>query len=114
VSAKGLPGADLLGKSDPYCICEAPGTPQSKVKTKTIMFNLNPKWNETFIVNGCAVGSALLEFTVMDWDLIGSDDFLGRATLKSDHLHGGCFEGELALSNGSKAAGFLQVIVRSV
>ncbi|GAA6062071.1 hypothetical protein JCM10212_003569 [Sporobolomyces blumeae] len=77
--AQGLPSADRNGKSDPYAVFDLNGARvhKSQVKKKT----LAPEWNETF---DCAVPRrdiANLVVEVWDWDRLGGDDKLGRATV---------------------------------
>lgn len=86
ISASNLPQADLLGKSDPYVVCEVPGKPQSKYETAVIQQDLNPVWNESYEVTDFAQGDSL-EFTVWDKDPIKSDDFLGTVSLSSDFFY---------------------------
>jgi len=76
----------LLGKSDPYVVCEVPGKPQSKYETAVIQQDLNPVWNESYEVTDFAQGDSL-EFTVWDKDPIKSDDFLGTVSLSSDFFY---------------------------
>ena len=82
--------SSLLGKgsSDPYVRLAVHGT---KLKSTTKKKNLNPEWNETFVIEADDE-DAMLEVTVMDYDLVGSDDFMGKSsiplrTLKDKLLH---------------------------
>lgn len=65
--AKQLKNADFLGLSDPYVKLKLKDSTQ---KTKVIMNNLNPEWNETFtmVVNDPETDS--LEISVWDWDQV--------------------------------------------
>jgi len=118
VSARGLRAADMNGKSDPYCICDVPGFPSARAKTKTIKKTLNPEWNETFELIGCTAsspGQPVLEFTLMDYDFF-RDDLLGKATLMSDDLQSGSFTGDLDVwysktGDSRKLCGALKVVV---
>lgn len=84
------------GKSDPYCIVSGG---EEKKKTKTIPRNLNPEWNEclemlVFFDSYIGVHSdhyssdlnrafQQIEITVLDEDLIGAHDFMGRVLLNT-------------------------------
>eukprot|EP00927_Polykrikos_kofoidii_P077979 TRINITY_DN7485_c0_g1_i1.p1 TRINITY_DN7485_c0_g1~~TRINITY_DN7485_c0_g1_i1.p1 ORF type:complete len:1906 (-),score=343.15 TRINITY_DN7485_c0_g1_i1:318-6035(-) len=104
VSASALRAADrsLWGdvtSSDPYCVCQLVGKPNTKFKTKTIKKTLDPVWNQEFVVACYAAGDAL-EFSVMDYDVGKADDFLGRAILDGEELRrAGGFAGDLALAD---------------
>jgi hypothetical protein len=56
------------------------GTSSAKVKSRTIEKTLNPAWNETLTLSNVMVADSL-KLTVMDWDRVGSDDFLGEVTV---------------------------------
>jgi len=101
VSATGLMGRDLGGKSDPYCICQVPGKKFSKIQTKVCMATTEPTWMEEDEIDGYAEGDDL-EFQVFDWDLVGSNDPLGSALLPAAAFHPPTppfgFEGTLSLT----------------
>ena len=68
----------LTGTSDPYVRCFQG---QEKLfQTKTITKTVNPVWQETF---ASYVDNPFkeLELHVYDYDLVGSDDFMGGSTL---------------------------------
>jgi len=91
----------MFGKSDPYCVCEIPGKPQLKFKTPTINNTLKPVWNFTKKVD--LEENDVIHFTIWDSDEVGSDDLLGKATLKlSQCLEG--FEGTLPLAEAGKGS----------
>jgi len=97
ISARDLRNADHApgtGISDPYCVCEVPGKPKSRIRTGVAKDTLAPEWNFEAHVPEYTHGDTLL-FTVMDKDLITSD-FLGRGTLKAEELDG--YDGWLKLS----------------
>jgi tellurium resistance protein TerZ len=103
ISASGVRSADWNGLSDPYCVCtvvQKPGSSRreasTKAKTKTRMFTLQPVWDETFQVRGYVQGDTV-SFTVMDYDWMRSDDYLGSAVLGPEELARGDFEGDLPL-----------------
>jgi hypothetical protein len=54
----------------------------SKAKTSVIKKDLNPVWDETLKVNGVTkdnIDSLYFHIEVMDYDLLGTNDFLGHA-----------------------------------
>ena len=77
VACRHLNAADL-DTSDPYVVISCNGTQlQSTVKWR----NLNPVYYETFQIDVTNSG-AKLNFSVYDYDYIGSDDFLGQIEFK--------------------------------
>jgi hypothetical protein len=66
--------------SDPYAKLVTSSQKKS-VKTKVIPKTLNPVWNELFVLD---VRDGDLVIEVWDHDIIGSNDFLGYATVTSD------------------------------
>lgn len=66
--------------SDPYAKLVTSSQKKS-VKTKVIPKTLNPVWNELFLLD-MRDGDLVVE--VWDHDMIGSNDFLGYATITSD------------------------------
>lgn len=118
--AKDLCNRDLVpGKSDPYCICEIPGKPSSKFKTKVVKDSLDPFWYRVVELSGFA-NTDTLRFSVFDKDTLTADDCLGQATLsREDAVKGGGFKGELTLKRDiekaqSPEAGRLEVSVELV
>jgi len=79
IRAKDLPIMDaamLVGKgsSDPFVTMSVYGlTAKSTVKKK----NLNPEWNESFVLTVDDPGATLL-LEMYDYDLIGASDFMAR------------------------------------
>jgi len=110
--ARGLRNADWRTISDPYCICQITGRPGSCFRTAIVKDNLDPDWDHTDDINEFAFEDEL-QFTVMDKDMIKSDDFLGRAVLKSTQIYPRGFEGELGLRDLERRslAGSLRVRV---
>merc|ERR1712048_684074 len=112
VSARGLRNADFIGKSDPYCICEVTGRPDSKFETVTIDGQLNPEWNHEADVVGYHVGDSLT-FSVKDRDPLKPDDSLGSVTLETDRFWDTGFDGELPLVGAGQEA-FLKIKIEVV
>lgn len=79
ISADNLPAVDLLGKADPYVVLtlRKAGT---KNKTRVVMDNLNPVWNQTFdfLVEDGLHDMLILE--VYDHDTF-KKDYMGRCIL---------------------------------
>ncbi|XP_076348186.1 regulating synaptic membrane exocytosis protein 2-like [Tachypleus tridentatus] len=57
---------------------------KSKRRTKTIADTSDPKWNQTFVyspLRGTDLKARALELTVWDYDLYGTNDFLGEVVI---------------------------------
>jgi len=105
ISARDLRAADFSltgGKSDPYCVVNFKDKQEDGFQTAPIKKTLNPVWNTEFEFSdyeSCDV----LEFTVLDHDLIGKPDLLGKAFLAAgDFDREGGFSGELKLRQCGK------------
>lgn len=72
--ATGLVGADLGGKSDPFCVIELIN---SRLQTQTEYKTLTPNWNKIFTFNIKDMTS-VLEITVYDEDRDHKVEFLGK------------------------------------
>ncbi|KAJ3426304.1 c2 domain-containing protein [Anaeramoeba flamelloides] len=101
VSAEGLHGADLGGKSDPFCRLsingkEIPDKIKKKGKifdgeTKIIKKTVSPVWNETFVlyVTPGNENSDHLLIQIFDHDKLSKNDSLGGVKIPlSDLLSG--------------------------
>ncbi|XP_033123268.1 protein unc-13 homolog D-like isoform X3 [Anneissia japonica] len=92
LNATNLPGMDADGTSDPFVLVElCPEVTFHKNKThktRTISSNLNPVFNEAFefhvSMDSLALMGAVLQFTVMDHDLLWYDDFIGEVFIPLD------------------------------
>lgn len=73
IEGRNLPSKDLNGYSDPYVVIMQQG--QRAGKTNKIKKTLNPKWNETVMVNLPSLAEKLT-VQVWDWDRIGSHNFM--------------------------------------
>jgi len=73
---------DPNGKSDPYLrIFCGP----LKYKTKIVKKTLDPVWtNEVFEIPGSIAKSNPIEIECWDWDAVGTDDYMGEFSFKSD------------------------------
>ena len=85
VSATNLPACDSNGLSDPYVkIHLLPGIAKAtKLRSKTVYKNLNPRFNEDFHYDGVTLGdldTKTLRLTVLDEDKFGFD-FIGEYRL---------------------------------
>mmetsp|Transcript_10252 Transcript_10252/g.28970 ORF Transcript_10252/g.28970 Transcript_10252/m.28970 type:complete len:296 (-) Transcript_10252:78-965(-) len=115
--ASGLRNADTFSKSDPYCICQLEGKPETKVQTQVTKDNVNPEWNFEVKMVAYERGDVLLfeVYEVYDKDSAASksDDLLGKARLTSEQMEGNGFFGDLQLEEGSKPCkGSLYIQVR--
>jgi len=78
IAGKDLASRDANGKSDPYLRITYG---QTKLKTAIQKKTLNPNWkNESFLLP-YEEGEAHLRVQCWDWDLIGSDEFMGEFTV---------------------------------
>lgn len=113
-SARGLRNADWLpftGKSDSFCQCMLVGKPHSMVETTIVRDDLDPEWNEEFVIMQYTPGD-LIKFTVLDQDndYFKSPDFLGSVVLQAGHYEPDGFDGELQLEKaGHNREAFLSV-----
>ena len=76
LNAKRLIAADIL-TSDPYCDIFCNG---KNVQTTIKYTDLNPVWNEYFELD-VTDPYAVLQIVVMDFDYVGSNDFLGQVVI---------------------------------
>jgi len=102
ISAEGLRAADWGGKSDPFCICQVVGKPETQFKTAHISKTLAPVWDETHEIDEYQQGDSL-EFQVFDYDRGSAADLLGKALLLFNVFdREGGFHGELKLTECGK------------
>ncbi|XP_007426025.1 multiple C2 and transmembrane domain-containing protein 1 isoform X1 [Python bivittatus] len=85
IRAEGLMAADVIGKSDPFCVIELNN---DRLLTHTIYKNLNPEWNKIFTFNIKDIHS-VLEVTVYDEDRDRSADFLGKVVIPLLYIQNG-------------------------
>lgn len=97
VGARNLRNADMIGKSDPYCICEVQGKPSVQIVTPSVTDTLNPEWLHEAELVGYQIEDALI-FTVKDKDPLKPDDFLGKVSVPFEAFTDSVFEGELQLT----------------
>ena len=87
VGATNLPTMDKFGSMDPFCILNFAGT---KERTNVKHNTLNPTWdNEEFIFEidrNKLVADLILTIEVFDWDLLGSSELAGSATIGSNEI----------------------------
>lgn len=89
---------DITGSSDPYVkikLLDSKGKRiGKKKKTSVKMANLNPYYNESFVfvVEEHAVNKVNLEVTVLDYDMLGGSDAIGKVCphLKSSRYSSIC------------------------
>lgn len=113
IEAKGLVAKDVGGTSDPFVVLRLRATGSSEsisskstaktnvgakddvYKTRVIEKNLEPEWNELFRlldIDDDDIATKELHFSVWDWNLISSPDFMGQfavplAAVHSAHAH---------------------------
>ena len=93
IEARDLLVGDLNGLSDPYFKIPhgqngVVDLPKKKHRTKTIDKNLNPIWNECFIIEYNPLICTKLRIEVFDYDLIGKNDFLGGGYVTLEWING--------------------------
>jgi len=113
-SAKGLRNADWVGESDPYCTLSCSSFSSS---TAVVPNNLNPVWDQAFLVCLAPESPPTVKLSVFDSDagmiMDGTDDFLGSVEF---NLHdvlppSGWNQFELPLTGDAKAQGGILVSV---
>ncbi|KAL2457825.1 Synaptotagmin-2 [Forsythia ovata] len=77
VRAMKLKKKDLLGASDPYVKLKLSEEKLPSKKTTVKRKNLNPEWNEEFNLVVKDPEAQVLEFSVYDWEQVGSHDKMG-------------------------------------
>ncbi|MBN3312360.1 MCTP2 protein, partial [Atractosteus spatula] len=77
IKATDLLAADLIGKSDPFCMLELGN---DRLQTHTIYKNLNPEWNTVFTFPIKDIHD-VLEVTIFDEDGDKPPDFLGKVAI---------------------------------
>ena len=87
-SCKDLINADVLSLSDPYIVLTLG---RQTLKSKVILDNLNPVWNETIPMSWDGIEELQVSVFDQDLGLAGADDSLGHCTinLKELSLSGG-------------------------
>ncbi|XP_065576099.1 protein unc-13 homolog 4B-like isoform X2 [Artemia franciscana] len=88
LNARKLVKMDIGGKADPYVKVRLEPSirypENAKERTKVVKNNLYPLFDETFIfpvAPALQKGDSLVVFTVKDYDLVGSSEFMGEAFL---------------------------------
>eukprot|EP00927_Polykrikos_kofoidii_P084797 TRINITY_DN9037_c1_g2_i2.p1 TRINITY_DN9037_c1_g2~~TRINITY_DN9037_c1_g2_i2.p1 ORF type:complete len:1305 (-),score=185.27 TRINITY_DN9037_c1_g2_i2:67-3981(-) len=96
------------GHACPYCICEVPRRPETKVQTRVIEASSQPAWNERFGLDYMPGES--LQFTVLDqqgtrWQRGQSTSRpMGKVTLASDAFFPSGWGGELRIRDDGAAS----------
>merc|ERR1712217_784097 len=85
VSARDLPNADTVGKSDPFVEVCIEGKPKSSCKSKTAWNELNPQWDFDGLVRDYVPGDNIT-INVYDKDILGRE-LLGTVTVPSADFH---------------------------
>ncbi|KAK3821884.1 MAG: C2 domain-containing protein [Benniella sp.] len=79
VRATNLPAADRSGASDPYFVFRANG--KEVFKSEVVKKELNPVYNESFVVPINSRVEDELTFEIFDWNQIGTAKSLGTGTV---------------------------------
>ena len=80
---RNLVARDVTGSSDPYVVIQLGN---KKLKSKTIQQTLFPRWNEIFAFEFLPTLEKNLRLTVMDWDRLTKDDFMGECSFDLSSL----------------------------
>ena len=81
---RNLVARDVTGSSDPYVVAQLGN---KKFKSKIIQQTLYPRWNEVFAFEFLPTSEEkTLRFTVMDWDRLTKDDFMGECSVDLSSL----------------------------
>ncbi|XP_038058833.1 rasGAP-activating-like protein 1 [Patiria miniata] len=84
LEARDLAVKDKTGSSDPFARLTFE---EQKFDTRTIKKTRFPRWHETFTLTlPESLEGAVVDITVWDWDRVGDDDFMGRASLTVSEL----------------------------
>ncbi|CAK4029726.1 related to C2 domain [Lecanosticta acicola] len=122
--AENLPVADINGfSSDPYCLaqlnCDTPKRhkedPPLRWRSATARKNLEPEWNEEWIVANVPSSGFKLKIRVYDEDPADHDDMLGKVHITVPSIHDGWHgieeEGyRLQAREGSRRAYLIQAL----
>ena len=125
--ARDLEKKDLMGKSDPYVVLSYGSM---REKSATVKKCLDPVWHITACFDVDIKSAPAVTFEVFDHDIVGKDDFLGKAIIDISEIFlakdfvnkwvplEGCESGQICVSarfiplhNISKPIGSLQVTV---
>ena len=105
---------DIGGTSDPYVVITIEPKPKhkvSKMKSSIKDRNLNPVWNESFVVDLSNVDySSRLIVTIYDHDSFGSDDFIGCTSWSFDEIKKSSVDGIYRLQSKKEGRFFNQLI----
>mmetsp|Transcript_25559 Transcript_25559/g.31437 ORF Transcript_25559/g.31437 Transcript_25559/m.31437 type:complete len:603 (+) Transcript_25559:111-1919(+) len=82
--AAGLPAADSNGLSDPFVKFRVG---KSTNKSYRVEKSLNPSWNEDIFIPVPKDSKDSLRVEVWDWDLIGSNDYLGECVVDISEIN---------------------------
>ncbi|KAF2169032.1 hypothetical protein M409DRAFT_21042 [Zasmidium cellare ATCC 36951] len=122
--AENLPIADINGfSSDPFCLAQLntdtpkrhKEDPYLRFRTHTVRKNVEPEWNEDWIIANVPSTGFKLKIRIYDEDPADKDDLLGKVHLSVPSLHEG-WEGiknqgvKLLAHDGSKRAYLLQAL----
>jgi len=108
ISARGLRVSDMFDKSDPYCVLEVSGKPETRQHTSVARRCLHPEWNQQMSTINIDNGD-VLEFSIWDEEGSGKDNLWGRCIVPSDKFLPHGFSGELVLEDTRHHKSFLRV-----
>ncbi|XP_041105709.1 otoferlin-like isoform X1 [Polyodon spathula] len=80
VKATDLHPADINGKADPYIVIKL-GKTEIRDKENYISKQLNPVFGKSFDIEATFPMESMLTVSIVDWDLVGSDDLIGETKI---------------------------------
>ncbi|XP_035196664.1 rasGAP-activating-like protein 1 isoform X2 [Oxyura jamaicensis] len=83
LEGKDLPAKDVSGSSDPYCVVKVDN--EVVARTATVWKSLNPFWGEEYTLR-LPRGFRSLAVYVLDEDIIGHDDVIGKVSLSHQQI----------------------------
>ena len=103
IRGSNIQAMDNNGSSDPYCLLEFIGIPESVKKTRIIENSLNPFWDEFFQLEIKSLHD-IFRISLYDYDKLSKDDLISTYILDlSQCEYGTNFEGEINMKPASSS-----------
>jgi Ca2+-dependent lipid-binding protein len=85
IEATDVPKADLIGKSDPFCVLQLSSSPQI-FRTKVIDNTTHPVWKQTFTIHSRNPATDALYVQLRDDDDSSNDDQISKTKIELSKL----------------------------